>query len=258
LNWAAVVGSWRVGFRTSLGGITSPAGAQFIITSAEDSGNLTFEGTNITGVVFTSTDGAGFANLQVVSLSGAEFNCFCSGTRIATPEGEVSVEALTPGDRVLTADGKISTVKWLGRQEVDVHMNNPREINPICITAGALGDNIPARGLWVSRDHAIGIDGYLLNAGALVNGSTIYQVAQMPLEGFTYYHVETDAHELLLAEGCPAESFADYTALNTFDNVDERDGRVVSEMPLPRISAPRMLPDVIRQKVLSRKQRDAA
>ncbi|KMW57739.1 hypothetical protein AIOL_002706 [Candidatus Rhodobacter oscarellae] len=55
---------------------------------------------------------------------------------------------------------------------------------------------VPSRDLYVSPDHAVEIDGVLINAMALDNGTTITQVAKMPLDGFTYYHVETETAAL--------------------------------------------------------------
>ena len=40
----------------------------------------------------------------------------------------------------------------------------------------------------------------------LINGSTI---AQVPVERVTYYHIELAQHDVVLAEGLPAESFLD-------------------------------------------------
>ncbi len=237
------------GGSTVAGGVITGVGARTAQTA--------LNGVGITGIRFTTLTNGVQDSLTIDSLTANALNCFTVGTRIATPEGDIAVESLKAGDEVLTADGSVSTVKWLGRQELDVRTGNPRKINPICISEGALGENLPKRDLWVSQDHAIELDGYLVNAGALVNGATIYQVAQMPLDGFTYYHVETETHELLLAEGCPAESFIDYNALDTFDNADEREGNVVPEMPLPRISAARMLPQSIKDRLVSRKAQAA-
>ena len=47
--------------------------------------------------------------------------------------------------------------------------------------------------------------GLLINAGALVNGSSILKTT--PTDTFTYYHVELDKHALLVAEGTAAESY---------------------------------------------------
>ena len=186
--------------------------------------------------------------LLSVSQIQTTLMCFCADTMIATPTGVCAVQDLAVGDQVSKADGGATTVKWLGEQAVDVRLTNPKKVNPICISAGALGAGLPLRDLIVSQDHAIEIDGLLVNAGALVNGSTIYQVANMPLDGFSYYHIDTGAHELLLAEGVAAESFIDYASRDSFDGKGAATD-MIPEMPLPRISSARMLPDAIKAKL---------
>jgi hypothetical protein len=216
------------------------------------------DGVGITGIRFTSLNAAFSDSITITSLSARSLSCFVAGTRIATPDGNTTVEKLAAGDTVMTADGRSVQVKWLGRQFVDTRTTHPAQINPICITAGALAENVPERDLFLSPDHAVEMDGYLVNAGALVNGESIYQVRNMPLEGFTYYHIETEAHELLVAEGCPAESFLDYSDTFGFDNADERDDRVIREMSLPRIASQRLLPAGIRNRMVSREAQAAA
>jgi hypothetical protein len=71
---------------------------------------------------------------------------------------------------------------------------------------------------------------------------------------FTYWHVETEAHEVVLAENCPAESFIDYTPRDCFDNhaaYPARYGRdrLISEMALPRVSTARLLPPRLRARL---------
>ncbi len=177
-------------------------------------------------------------------------SCFCAGTRIATADGAVAVELLQPGDKVRTAGGGETTVRWLGQQEVAPRLRHPATVNPICISAGALAEGLPTRDLYVSPDHAVEIDGMLINAILLINGRSIYQVASMPLDGFTYYHVETDRHELILAEGCPAESYLDIPDRSSFVNGAERaDAPVIREMARLRISSKRLLPDAIKTRL---------
>jgi len=186
---------------------------------------------------------------MVLDSLTASVNCFLGGTRIATQDGPTAVQDLKAGDMVQTADGRMVEVLWLGEMAIDTTLMHPAKVNPVCISAGALGGGLPERDLELSPDHAIAIDGVLYNAGTLVNGATIRQRPQMPKTGFTYYHVETAAHELLLAEGVAAESFIDYAGRDSFDNGAEAEGRVIAEMPLTRVSTSRLVPAELRARL---------
>jgi hypothetical protein len=50
-----------------------------------------------------------------------------------------------------------------------------------------------------------------------VNGETIKQV---PMDTVTYHHVELPRHDVLLAEGLPAESYLDTGTRQNFANAD--------------------------------------
>jgi hypothetical protein len=52
-----------------------------------------------------------------------------------------------------------------------------------------------------------------------VNGVSITQATRV--NQITYYHIELAAHEILLAENCPAESFMDESFRRQFQNADE-------------------------------------
>lgn len=201
-------------------------------------------------IIFTHTSGgAGSRGTLGVESFTTNINCFTQGTRIATQGGATPVEEIAEGTLVRTADGRLEKVLWLGEVHVPFELAHPAKVNPVCITAGALGGGLPHRDLHLSFDHAIEIDGTLYNAGTLVNGETIYQKRQMPREGFTYYHLETEAHELLLAEGVAAESFIDYAGRDSFDNAPEGMGRVIPEMDLPRVSAGRLVPAALKARL---------
>ena len=188
-------------------------------------------------------------NVTVSSVSsGIELTlCFYPGTRIATPQGDKLVEALQPGDMVLTTNGA-KPVRWLGQSHVSTRFADPLRSLPVRIAQGALGDGLPVRDLLLSPDHALFMDGILVQAGALVNGVTIIREADVP-EQFTYYHVELATHELLLAEGVQAESFVDNVDRMHFHNWDERSAPVqpITEMPYPRAKAQRQLPPALRK-----------
>ncbi len=196
-------------------------------------------------IVFTVSGGYATVN----HITGTP-NCFAAGTMITTDRGDVAVEDLIAGDLVRAKDGRLTPVTWLGTQEIDTRLMHPAQVNPICITAGALGNGLPKRDLHLSPDHAVEIDGTLYNAGALVNSESIYQLRNMPREGFTYYHVETAAHELLLAEGVASESFIDYAGRDSFDNAAEAEAKVIPEMALPRVSSKRLVPAELRERII--------
>ena len=143
--------------------------------------------------------------------------CFLAGTRIAAPDGTVCVEDLTVGALVLTASGAARPVRWLGSRNFDcTRYPNPGVVWPICIQAGAFAENQPARDLWVSPGHAILVDNVLIQAEKLVNGATVVLV---PVNRVEYWHVELDKeHDILLAEGLPAEVYFDNGKRTAFVN----------------------------------------
>jgi hypothetical protein len=165
---------------------------------------------------------------------------------VRTPDGEVSVESLKRGDLVLTVDGRIMPISWLGRQTVSTLFSDPMRVLPIRIKAGALAENVPSRDLLLSPDHAILVEGALIQAGALVNGSSIVRERNVP-RVFTYYHIEVDDHSLILAENTPAETFVDNVDRLGFDNWAEHkalypNGKPIEELPYPRAKSHRQVP----------------
>ncbi|KMW56063.1 hypothetical protein AIOL_001015 [Candidatus Rhodobacter oscarellae] len=184
--------------------------------------------------------------------------CFAAGTMIATPEGEAAVEALAIGDRVRTADGRDVAVKWLGVQThraAAVNLPLPEGAQPVRIRAGALGGGLPHSDLTVTADHGMVIDGMVINASALVNHDTIDFVPLSELEdSITVYHIETEAHDVILANGAPAETFLDAAGRAAFDNYQEYldlygAERIIPEMAMPRISSARLLPQTIKDRL---------
>jgi hypothetical protein len=97
------------------------------------------------------------------------------------------------------------------------------------------------------------MDGILVNAGALVNGTSIIRDESVP-EMFTYYHVELAGHELLLAEGVPSETFLDNIDRLNFHNWDARTApnEEIAEMDYPRAKSHRQVPHAIRAALAAR------
>lgn len=218
---------------------------------------------------FTETEVAANGGNQILTMqiSGRDFfdvtdtdtvniniTCFGRGTQITTPKGETAVEALAIGDMIRTADGRVVAVKWVARQILYPSKMGLRS-DPVRISAGALGCDLPTRDLTVTGDHGMVIDDMVINASALVNGANIKWVPGAEMgHGFTVYHIETQDHDVILANGAPSETFVDYLGRRSFDNYAEYvelygSERIIPEMRCIRISAHRHLPASIRERL---------
>jgi len=145
--------------------------------------------------------------------------CYCRGTLILTELGERAVEDLQIGDRLATQGG-LRPTKWVGRRSYDPRfIRSQRTVLPIVVTAGALAHGVPARDLWVSPEHALYLDGALVPARLLVNGMTITQADAV--EHLEYFHIELDSHDVILAEGAPAETYIECDNRLMFHNAAE-------------------------------------
>jgi hypothetical protein len=196
------------------------------LTYVEGSTTATLNGTTLTVTNGTTTDtltliDAGGTNFQTAADlygGGADITvtCFASGTRIRTTPSpgvivDVAVESLAVGDRVVTASGQARPIRWLGHRTVDCRRpSRVRRRSCRCASPRMRSDlDRPARDLYVSPGHAIGVDvvgEVLIPACELVNGATIQQIEA---DEVTYWHVELDSHDVLLAENLPAESYLD-------------------------------------------------
>lgn len=169
----------------------------------------------------TTTVTIGTTTDTLVDIQNLVFNaCFVPETRIATPAGEVAAGSLRAGDLVLTASGEAARVRWVGRRRVAAAiLRADASRRPIRFAPGALGPACPRRALVVSPLHAVHIAGVLAPAGLLVNGASIRRLA--PRGAVDYVHIELDRHDILLAEGAPAESFIDLDSRHMFENAAE-------------------------------------
>ena len=175
-------------------------GAGLIVSGSGGSELIGIQGNFVTADFTVTNDG---------SDSFIELNprCFLRGTHILTDHGEVAVEGLAVGDRVVTRSGEVMPIAWIGHRRIDCRNHpEPRKVWPVCVRAGAFGDGTPHRDLLMSPDHAVFVDEVLIPIKCLINGASIEQV---PMDQVRYYHVELQHHDVLLAEGLPAESYLD-------------------------------------------------
>ncbi|WP_283193195.1 Hint domain-containing protein [Rhizobium sp. AN80A] len=165
--------------------------------------------------------GSGGGNSGGGGSGGAK--CLLRGTLIATPNGCVAIEDLRLGDLVETISGEAKPVRWIGRQTFrrSVEAWHP-SVMPVRISKDALDDGMPSQDLYISAGHALYVDGALVRAKDLVNGSSIVAALPDGREAIEYYNVLLDSHDVVIADGTPVETFqlrgSDY---ENFDNFVE-------------------------------------
>jgi len=159
-------------------------------------------------------EGIGYQLLKVeeapdhAALSDLLCVSFARGTLITMADGsQCTIETLAPGDRVLTRDHGPQAVQWVGH----VTLRAVGAFAPVVITAGAMGNS---GDLIVSQHHRMFLyqrrrapgtttSELLVQARHLVNEDSIF----LREGGFVdYFSLVFDRHEIVYAEGIPAES----------------------------------------------------
>ena len=143
--------------------------------------------------------------------------CFAADTLIDTPQGPRRAGALCAGDFVSTKDNGPQKLLWVGKRvlSVDELRANPHWA-PVEIAPGALGPNQPNAPLTVSPEHRLVLqepgaevlfnrDRILVAAHQLLGRAGVRTV--LPDAGVVYVHLMCTRHEILFANGAPAESF---------------------------------------------------
>jgi len=154
------------------------------------------------------------ATLKVSGVTAAA--CYAAGTRIKTPTGEIAVEHLVAGDMVHAHFAGTAAVVWIGHRHVDCRRHpKPAEVWPVRVSAHAFGPRMPSRDVLLSPDHAVFAGDVLIPIKHLINGKTI---TQEKVDTVTYYHLELAEHDVLLADGLPAESYLETGNRAAFDN----------------------------------------
>ena len=174
-----------------------------------------FDGTDgqnpLAGVTFDSGgDLVGTTNYGGTDNEGTVFEtpiCFLAGTMIATPTGEVAVERLAVGDMATTLRGPARRIVWIGQGRVLATRGRRSPATPVIVRKGALAENMPCRDLRVTMAHALYVDGVLIPVEYLVNHRSI--IWDDRAQEVTVYHVELETHDILVADGAPAENYRD-------------------------------------------------
>lgn len=135
--------------------------------------------------------------------------CFLKGTKIQTVDGERCVEDLAVGDLLPAVFGGVRPIQWVvrfRRNKVDASKQWDNHARPIRIMKSALAPNVPHADLFVTAGHALLLDGVLVTAGNLVNGTTIAPYAAEEYDELEFFQIKLEAHDVIFAEGAPSET----------------------------------------------------
>ena len=186
-----------------------------------------FDEADAEGGTIESCDRSGMAqSCAALSLVARAVPCFARSTRIAVPGGWAAVEALRPGDLVLTRDNGPQPLLWAGgrrfgwRDLAMLPLLRPVRVPPGLdgLAAGAAPPG--GAGLLVSPNHRLlalrrtpppgGLGEALVAARDLM---PLGAAPQAPAGGIDYLHLLFARHEAILAEGYWCESLRTEPAL---------------------------------------------
>ena len=143
--------------------------------------------------------------------NGGGGKCFLRGTKIRTAEGERKIEDLAIGDLLPTMFGGVRPVQWIGRypfKRSDPSRPWMKDALPVRIARSALAPNVPHADLYVTAAHSLLVDGVLVPAETLINGTTITR-CELESDELEFFHVKLESHDVVYAEGAPAETLLD-------------------------------------------------
>ncbi|MGD7069829.1 Hint domain-containing protein [Acetobacter sp. AAB5] len=219
------------------GGIVTTMISGFNGTSAGDSDGIELAGlkaADITSVTYPTADQVtlSLTNGATVTLNiaGAEKAgytlvpdangdliyevCFLSGSMIRTPDGDVAVEDIQIGDQVVTFDWESNKsiprpVTWVGKTHATIRPDLPHDEAgyPVRILKDAIADGVPYKDMLITAEHSLFFDGKFVPVRMLVNGVSIFY--DTSITSYDYYHVETEQHSVITADGMLTESYLD-------------------------------------------------
>lgn len=173
-------------------------------------------GAQIGDVDLTIENGGAAVTGDALTFDTTNVLCFAGDTRIATAQGLRRVDELSPGDLVMTLDRGYQPLRWIGRKALDrIDLHQHPKLRPIRIRAGALAPGVPEQDLLVSPQHRIMVRSVIAERMFGSRSILVAAVRLLGVDGFEvdydidslcYYHIMFDAHQVVFANGAPAES----------------------------------------------------
>jgi hypothetical protein len=183
-------------------GILNQSNSTLLGGTVDYSNNASFGGG---GLVFAGATG----DKSSFTTENTGVACFASGTRILTADGERQIETLRVGDRIVTRDNGIQTLRWIGHRHLDAtDLARTPKLRPILLSPDLTGGDAP---LIVSPQHGVlfNLDG----EETLVRATHLAKMeggAARVMKGrreVTYLHILFEDHQIVFANGAASESF---------------------------------------------------
>jgi hypothetical protein len=163
-------------------------------------------------------------------------DCFLKGTMVRTADGDRKIEDLAAGDLLPTVFGGMCSVQWIGRYPVKKRHPTKawiKDVLPVRVARSALGPDMPRADLYVTKAHALLIDGVLVTAASLINGTTITLYDASEHNELEYFHVKLARHNVIYAEGVPCETLLNVreSAVNSAEYLRDHGRPTTQEVP---------------------------
>lgn len=149
-----------------------------------------------------------------VSLEVSEVACFCKGSLIRTSKGDIPVEELQIGDEVFVYDdatlkGTMRRLTWVGQSHAVVRSRLPDDQAgyPVRLLKDAISEGVPYKDMLITSEHCLFLNGRFVPVRMLVNGRSIF--FDKSTKSYDYYHIETERHSVIMADGVMTESYLD-------------------------------------------------
>lgn len=140
--------------------------------------------------------------------------CFLSGSMIRTSEGDIPVEDIQIGDQVIAFDWKNNkdvtrSVVWVGKAGATVRpeLHDDEAGWPVRVLKDAVADGVPYKDMLITAEHCLFFKDRFVPVRMLVNGVSIFY--DKTISSYDYYHVETEQHSVITADGMLTESYLD-------------------------------------------------
>ncbi|QEH95882.1 Hint domain-containing protein [Gluconobacter thailandicus] len=175
-------------------------------------------------VTFTLKDGSA-VSLNIIGVKNVGYTlssdssgdlvyevCFLADTLVAGPNGDTAVQDLVQGDIITSyRDGVTSSsrVSWAGKAHCVIRPEKADDEAgyPVRIVKDAIALGVPFKDLLVTSEHCLFLDGKFIPARMLVNGRSIF--FDKSFTSYDYFHIETEDHSVIVANGALTESYLD-------------------------------------------------